>query len=36
MSNEQDDPKSNKNMGMWVAIGVAIGTEQMKKESIND
>jgi hypothetical protein len=25
MSNEQNDPKSNKSMGMWVAIGVAIG-----------
>lgn len=25
MSNEQNDPKSNKTMGMWIAIGVTIG-----------
>lgn len=25
MSNEQNDPNSNKTMGMWVAIGIAIG-----------
>jgi hypothetical protein len=26
MSNEQNDSKSNKTMGAWVAIGVGLGT----------